>query len=183
MSSTNEVSALNRMQKFSNINLISTNVYKILELTKGSFYRIFIQETEKTTIFEIINSAIYTICTPEAKQYKLENDILYISGFGTCDIIIEFYEEFKFEVIEVTEELEVPLNTKNTNGVVEYLVEFRAQKFIANEVSVNTIKPTSITCSEILIGDWMLSSINGNVTIGLQPTPPTTEHEQPEENQ
>lgn len=179
MSSTNEVSALNRMQKFSSVGMEIEKKYKILELTKGSFYRIFIQETDKTTIFEIINSKIYTICTPEAKQYKLENDILYISGFGTCDIIIEFYEKFKFEAIEVTKELDGPLNT---NGVVEYLVEFRAQKFIANEVSVSTINPTSITCSEILIGDWMLSSTNGNVTIGLQPILPTTEPEQSEEN-
>lgn len=169
MSITNEINAVTRLLKFDNIEVNGRT--KILKLTKKSYYKIFFKETSSTNIVEVLNGKIYSMCSSSEKGFLLtsedEFDILHISNFDKFDLLIDFYEEFEL-INEESDKSEEDIVIYNTQGIINYLENFRAQKFEANEVQINTIIPNVLTCNTIRIGNWDFESgDNGDVIIKL----------------
>lgn len=173
--STNEVSALTRIIKFENVfssveNFSTDSSYKILKLTHGSYYKIFLTESTGTSIIEILNNAIYSICTPSERYILLDNDSLFLSGFEqTTDIIIEYYEEFNFNVTASASDIRVDANNNyNTEGNLDYRQNFRTENFSANNVDVETVVLNKLTCNAIILNKWQFTEKDGSIVIGLQ---------------
>lgn len=168
MSTTNEASAINRLLKF-NLELNTTTTYKLLKLTPGSYYKIILREGNDTSIIEVLNNKIYTVCTPSEKYFKLEKDIFYIKGFsGAITLFIDYYE--KFELLVEEDSSKQPIFSEEekesfcyyTEGVTNYLGNFSAETFKANSLTVDASAISSISANAIKIGNWKVKVAENN---------------------
>lgn len=170
---TNEVAAVSRLVEFNGIitDANPNTVYKILELTKNSYYKIILKETSSATILEILNGKIYSISTPvgSAKEILIEassdNDILYISKFsGNVSCLIDYYEKFNLKVETAAEKV---LISYDTDGRLK-LINFTTPAYYTDNFTATNFSPDQLTVKEqVNLGSWKITVSGSDLSIGI----------------